>query len=73
MWRKLYWQNCWNVDSSSNEHNNPTKKSKPSKHIKDTVDLVFNWSLLAKARTNLIQQKIQERYYIVSEKPILNE
>ena len=40
------------------EHNNPMKKSNPSKHIKDNLDHVFNWSVLTNARKKKFQQKV---------------
>ena len=55
------------------EHNNPMKKSNPSKHIKDNLDYVFNWSVLANAPKNIFQRKVLEPYYIVLEKiPLMN-
>ena len=41
-----------NVEVRWGEHNNPTKVSNPSKHIKDNVDHVFHWSVIARAPTN---------------------
>ena len=61
------------AEVSWNEHNNPMKKSKPSKHVKDNVDHVFNWSVLTNAPKNMCQWKVLELYYIVLEKPTLNE
>ena len=55
------------------EHNNPMKKSNPSKHIKDNLDHVFNWSVLTNARKKKFHQKVLEVHYIVLEKPTLNE
>ena len=55
------------------EHNNPMKKSNSSNHIKDNLDLVFTWSLLANAPKNMFQQKVLVTYYVVLEKPNLNE
>ena len=49
------------------------KKSNPSKYIKGNLDQVFNWSVLTNAPKNMFQQKILEAYYIVLEKPTLNE
>ena len=54
------------------EHNNLTKVSNPSKHIKDSVDHTFHWSVLAIAPTDTFQRKVLEAYYIVLEKPTLN-
>ena len=55
------------------EHNNPMNKSNPSKHIKDNLDHIFDWSVLANGRKNMFQRKFLEPYYIVLEKPPLNE
>ena len=47
--------------------------SNPSKHIKDNVDHIFHWSVLARAATNTLQREVLEAYYIVLEKPTLND
>ena len=62
-----------NAEVRWNEHNNPMNKSNPSKYIKDNLDHVFNWSVLANAPKNMFQQKVLEAYYIVLEKPTLSE
>ena len=62
-----------NVEVRWAEHNNPTKVSSPSKRIKDNVDHAFHWSVLARAPTNTFQRKVLEAYYIVLEKPTLND
>ena len=46
-----------NVEVRWDEHNNPMEKSNPSKHIKDNVDHVFNWSVLANAKKTPISRK----------------
>ena len=61
-----------NVELRWGEHN-PTKVSNPSKHIKDNVDHTFHRSVLARAPTNTFQRKRLEAYYIVLEKPSLND
>ena len=61
-----------NVEVRWNEHNNPIKKSNPSKHMKDNLDHAFNWSVLANAPKNMFQRKALEVYCIVLEKPTLN-
>ena len=61
-----------NIEVRWDEHNNPMKKSNPLKQIKDNLDHVFNWSVLANAPKNMFQQKVPEAYYIVLEKPTLN-
>ena len=49
------------------------KVSNPSKHIKDNVDHMFHWSVIARTLTNTFQRKVMEAYYIVLEKPTLND
>ena len=62
-----------NAEVRWEEHNNSISKSNPLKHIKDNLDHVFNWSVLANAPKNMFQQKVLETHYIVLEKPTLNE
>ena len=62
-----------NVEVRWDEHDDRTKKSNPLKHLKDNLDHAFNWSVLANAPKNLFQWKVLEVYYIVLEKPTLNE
>ena len=62
-----------NVEVRWDEHNNPMNKSNLLKHIKDNLDHVFNWSVLANVPKNMFQQNVLETYYIVLEKPTLNE
>ena len=40
-----------NVEVRWDEHNNPMKKSNRSKHIKDNLDHVFNWSVLTREKS----------------------
>ena len=48
-------------------------KSNPSKHIKDNLDHVFNWTVLANPPNNMFQRKFLKTHYIVLEKPTLNK
>ena len=49
------------------------KKSNPSKHSKDNNEYIFNWSILDNSSKNMFQRKMLEEYYIVLQKPTLNE
>ena len=62
-----------NVEVRWDEHKNSMKKSNPSKHIKDDLDHVFNWSVNANVPKNMFQQSILQAHYIVLEKPSVNE
>ena len=48
-------------------------KSNSSKHIKDNLDDVFNWSVLGNAPKNMFQRKVLEAHYIVLEKPTVSK
>ena len=62
-----------NVEVRWDEHKNPMKMSNPSKHIKDNLDHVFNWSVNANVPKNMFQQSVLQAHYIVLEKPSVNE
>ena len=48
--RKIYiGETIRTVEARWDEHNNPMNKSNPSKHIKDNLDHVLNWSVLTNA------------------------
>ena len=56
-----------NVEERYGEHSNP------SKHIRVNVDHTLHWSVLARASKNTFQRTVLEAYYIVLEKPTLND
>ena len=62
-----------NVEVRWGELNNSTKLSNSSKHIEDNVDHTFHWLVLARSPTNTFKLKVLEAYYIVLEKPPLND
>ena len=62
-----------NVEVRWHEHSNPTKITNPSKDIRDNVDHTLHWSVLMRAPTNTFQQQVLQTYYIVLDKPTLND
>ena len=66
-----YGETIRNIEVSWDDHNNQISESNPSKHIKDNLDHVFNWSVLANAPENMFNVLVA--YYIVLKKPTLNE
>ena len=62
-----------NVEVRWDEHSNPTKVTNPSKHVRDNVDHTFHWSVLMRAPTYTFERQVLEAYYIVLEKPTLND
>jgi len=55
------------------EHNNPTKKSEPSKHLRQHIEHVFTWTILCRAPKNTRTRKNLEASFIALLKPDLNE
>ena len=55
------------------EHNEPTNKSEPAKHLKNNFHHVFNWVTLCKAPQIYKVRRNSEASYIPSLKPTLNE
>ena len=52
---------CWscyigetkrNAEVRSNEHNNPTKNSEPSKHVRSNINHYFRWTVISNAPKN---------------------
>ena len=64
----IYWRN-----PHGKLHFLCSESNKKVKYIKDNIDHVFNWSVLVNASTNMFPWKVLEAYYIVFEKPTLNE
>ena len=62
-----------NVEALWNEHNNPLKKSNPSKHITKKIDWVFYNLILVKAPSNMVWGKILKVYGILLGKLTLRE
>ena len=55
------------------EHNNPTNKSEPSKHLRNNIEHVFTWTILSKAPKNTRTRKNLEASFIALFKPDLND
>ena len=56
--RKYIGKTIGNVEVCWDEHKNPMKMSNLSKHNKDNLNNVFNWSVLAIAPRNMFQQGV---------------
>ena len=56
-----------------NEHNNPTKSSEPSKHLRSNINHYFTWAVISNAPKNAKTRKNLEASYIALWKPDLNE
>ena len=55
------------------EHNTPSGKSNPLKHINSHLDLIFTWSIICNAPTNKSKWKIIEACFTSIIKPTIND
>ena len=62
-----------NAEVKCNEHNNPTKSSEPSKHLRSSINYYFTWAVISNAPKNAKTKKNLEASYIALWKPDLNE
>ena len=62
-----------NVEIRYSEHNHPSRKSKPSKHLHHNINHVFNWSVICSAPKSDRTRKNLEAFYIALMRPNLNE
>ena len=62
-----------NAEVRWNKHNNPTKSSEPSKHLRSNINHCFTWAVISNAPKNAKTRKNLEASYIALWKPDLNE
>ena len=62
-----------NVETRWKEHNTPSDKSNPLKHINSHLDHTFTWSIICNAPTKKFKRNMIEGYFIVIIKPTLND
>ena len=55
------------------EHNNPTKNSEPSKHLRSNINHYFTWAVISIAPKNAKTRKNLEASNIALWKPDFNE
>ena len=53
-----------NAEVRPNEHNNPTKNSEPSKHLRSNINHSFTWAVNSNATKNAKTRKYLEASYI---------
>ena len=61
-----------NVETRWAEHNDPRKKSEPSRHLNKNIDHTFDWIILMTAPKYEQQRKNLESSWIALRKPFLN-
>ena len=62
-----------NAEVRSNEHNNSTKSSEPSKHLRSNINHYFTWTVILNAPNNAKTRKYLEASYIALWRPDLKE
>ena len=62
-----------NAEVRWNEHNNPTKSSEQSKHLRSNINHCFTWAVISNAPKNAHTRKNLEASYIALWKPDLKE
>ena len=62
-----------NAEVRWNEHNNLTKSSEPSRHLRNNINHYFTWAVISNASKNAKTRKNLEASYIALWKPNLNE
>ena len=62
-----------NVEIRWMEHNTPSNKSNPAKHLRDNIDHSFTWKVICNAPNRKLARKISEAYFIATMKPSLND
>ena len=55
------------------EHNTPSDKWNPAKHLRDNIDHSFTWKVICNAPNRKLARKILEAYFIATMKPSLND
>ena len=55
------------------EHNTPSVKSNPAKHLRDNIDHSFTWKVIFNAANRKLGRKVLEAYFITTMKPSLND
>ena len=66
-------ENKRNAEVRWNEHNNPTKSTEPSKHLRSNINHYFTWAVISNAPKNAKTRENLEASYIALLKPNLNE
>ena len=62
-----------NVEKCRSEHNNPTEKTEPARHLSSNISHLFAWEILMPAPKNKRTRKKLGTFFITFLKPSLNE
>ena len=62
-----------NVSVRYDEHNKPSRKSKPAAHLEQNIDHYFTWRILCNAPSNARTRKNIEAFFIAIIRTSLNE
>ena len=70
---KIFGETKRNGEITWMEHNTPSNKSNPAKHLRDNIDRSFTWKVICNARNRKLAHKILEAYLIATMKSRLND
>ena len=62
-----------NMEKRWSEHNNPTEKTEPARHLSNNISHLFAWGILIPAPKGKRTHKNLEGLFIAVQKPSLNE
>ena len=62
-----------NVEKRWSEHNNPTEKPEPARHLSNNIGHLIAWQILMPAPKEKRTRKNLEAFFIAVQKPSLNE
>ena len=61
-----------NVGKRWSEHNNPTEKNEPARHLSNNIGHLFAWEILMPVTKDKRTSKNLEAFFIAVQKPSLN-
>ena len=62
-----------NMEKRWSEHNNPTEKTEPARHMSNNISHLFAWGILIPAPKDKRTHKNLEGLFMAVQKPSLNE
>ena len=71
--RSLYRETDRNATVRWSEHDTPSDKSEPAKHLLEHPTHKFEWEILTSAPSYLFKRKLLEDLYVVKFQPRLND
>ena len=61
-WRRIHWRDRKSLEKRWSEHNNPTEKNEPAKHLPNNIGHLFAWEVLMPAAKDQQTRKTCKRF-----------